>query len=89
MEQLISGIAMAAFAASGVFFLKFWVKTSDRFFIVFAVAFWVLAFERFALALVEPLNELRPLVYLLRLAAFSLILVAVIDKNRKHQQSGV
>lgn len=83
MEQFIAGMTTTAFAASGIFFLKFWIKTTDRFFILFATSFWVLAVERVALVMTDPLNEVRPFIYLLRLAAFFLILVAVIDKNRK------
>ena len=57
-------------------------RTGDRFFLLFALAFALLSAERWGLLFVRPDHELRHSVYLLRLAAFSLILIAVIDKNR-------
>lgn len=74
---------MAIFAAIGCFFLRFWTKTRDRFFVWFGVAFWFLALERVMLLIVRPENEVRPAVYLIRLVSFILIAVAVYDKNRR------
>jgi hypothetical protein len=82
-NAFLSGGCLAVFAAIGYFFLRFWCKTRDRFFVWFAVAFWVLSLERFMLLVVAPENELRPAVYLCRLLAFVLIALAIIDKNRR------
>lgn len=86
----ISGIYMATFAASGVFFLKFWRASKDRFFLFFCLACWLLSLERVALFFVEggysanPVaDEPRTWVYIFRMFAYVLILWAVIDKNRK------
>lgn len=79
-DMLLGAIAMASFVA-GLFFLRFWKSTQDRFFLFFAVAFWIEAVNRVILALVEwPENV--PTVYLIRLIAFGLILFAIADKNR-------
>lgn len=75
------GIMMACFAA-GFFFFRFWKKTSDQLFIMFAVAFWLLAVERIMLSYVGANNEPRPEIYLIRLSAFLVILYAIIKKNR-------
>lgn len=66
----------------GLFFLRFWRITHDRLFAWFALAFWILAFERTLLIVFQPEVQLRPWIHLVRLAAFLLIILAVIDKNR-------
>lgn len=89
--EFLNGISLATFAASGVFFLKFWKVSRDRFFLLFSLAFCCLAFERFALFLFHDaqlpirngLTESNSWVYLLRLMAFGLILSAIIDRNRR------
>lgn len=73
-------IAMASFAA-GLYFLRFWKSSNDRFFLFFAIAFWIEGFNRVVLALVERLPENVPVIYIVRLIAFSLILYAIVDKN--------
>ena len=73
---------MGCFVAA-LYFLRFWGDTRDRLFILFAIAFGVLALNRAALALSHPTAETTPYFYLARLAAFVLIAFAVIDKNRR------
>ena len=64
-------------------FLRMWQKSKDRLFGFFAAAFCVLAVERVLLTLVNPDDEFAPYVYVARLIAFSLIIVAIVDKNRQ------
>jgi hypothetical protein len=68
---------------AALYFLRFWRDTRDRLFVLFSVAFAVLALNRAALALSHPTSESTPYFYLARLAAFLLIAFAVIDKNRR------
>jgi hypothetical protein len=82
MNDFLNGGVMMAALAVALFFARSWRRTGDRFFLLFALAFALLSAERWGLLYVRPDHELRHSVYLLRLAAFSLILVAVIDKNR-------
>jgi hypothetical protein len=76
------GASAAAAAVAGLFFLKFWRRTRDRFFLAFALAFWALTFNWVGLAATRRGDEARTYFYLVRLAAFVLILGAVADKNR-------
>jgi hypothetical protein len=76
------GISAAAAWVAGLFFLRFWTETRDRLFALFAAAFWVLGLSWTVLAAVPPTDETRHYVYLIRLAAFLLIGLAVLDKNR-------
>jgi hypothetical protein len=80
---LISGATAAGYSVCALFFLRFWRTTRDRLFVVFSAAFWLLALQRLALGLLEPLEEWRTGWYLLRLLAFLLILGALVDKNRR------
>ena len=79
---LSGGIAVSSFVA-GLFFLRFWKSTRDRFFLFFAISFWIEGLNRTLLWLAGPPSTERiPVYYLIRLAAFLLILLAIFDKNR-------
>jgi hypothetical protein len=67
---------------AGLFFFRFWRDTRDRLFLLFAAAFWLLSLSWLGLAFFDPTDETRPYVYAIRLLAFTLIIVATIDKNR-------
>ena len=80
-QALWAMTAMAAFGVMG-FYFRFWRQTRDRLFAIFAAAFGLLALNWFLLAILRPSEESSHLVYLLRLAAFILILLGIVDKNR-------
>jgi len=83
MYEFISGAMGVASLVIGFFFTQFYKKLGDRFFLLFAIAFYILAFERVVLLFYQVKNETQPAVYLIRLAAFIIILAAIVDKNRK------
>ena len=80
-QMLLGAIGMASFVI-GLFFLKFWRKTGDRFFLFFASAFGLEGVNRVVLGLFQGSDEHEPLLYLIRLLSFLLILAAIVDKNR-------
>lgn len=82
MSQFVSGAIMMACWVVGLFFFRFWKKTEDRLFAIFAIAFWMLAIERIVLAVINETNEARSLIYIIRFFAYLLILWAIVDKNR-------
>ncbi len=82
MNQFISGAILMACWVVGLFFFRFWRSTHDRFFAMFALAFWLLGLERVILAWLNIIDETHSSVYLIRTLAFLVIVVAVIDKNR-------
>jgi hypothetical protein len=82
MEQLILGATATAFAVAGLFFLRFWRDTGDRLFLLFALSFGLMSFGRCGLALTQEFTDARNYWYVLRLFSFSLILIAIVDKNR-------
>lgn len=82
MYEVFSGALMICCLVAGLFFYKFWKKTEDRLFKLFAFSFFLLSFERLVLGYIGGRNEPSPLIYLIRLAAFILIIFAIVDKNR-------
>jgi uncharacterized membrane protein YeiB len=82
MNLFISGVIVMGYAVTGLFFLRFWRQSRDRLFAWFAAAFWLLGVQRAALAGVEHGSPSSTWLYAVRLLAFLLILVAIIDKNR-------
>jgi uncharacterized membrane protein HdeD (DUF308 family) len=78
---LAGAVAMASFVAA-LFFLKYWRRTRDSFFLLFALAFGVDAVSRFVLGIARVSDESEPLYYIPRLVAFSLIILAIVLKNR-------
>ena len=80
---LLGAIAMASATAS-LYFLRFWKSTHDRLFLFFSIAFLLEAIHRVLLGLTLPASEDAPSHYLLRLAAYGLIVFAVFDKNRRN-----
>ncbi len=81
--DFLSGAITMGFLVAGLFFLRFWSNTREGLFLAFAFAFWLLGLNQALLTLTDiPVEERSPL-YLLRLAAFALILVSVAMKNRR------
>ena len=79
---ILGAIAMGWFVA-GLQFLRFWRDGRDRFFLLFALSFFVEGLGRVMVALSERPNEGSPYLYLLRLLAYGLIIWAIVEKNRR------
>src|SRR5687768_12878026 len=82
LNTFLLGMIVVACLVVGMFFLRFWRKTGDRLFGVFAVAFWIMGINWMLLAFIQE-DEVRTWLYLLRLGAFVLILLGILDKNRR------
>jgi hypothetical protein len=81
--SFLSGAIAMGFWLAGLFFLRFWRRTRDELFLAFTLAFWLLGLGQ-ALLVFSPVPvEERSWLYLLRLAAFVLILVAIWRKNAR------
>jgi hypothetical protein len=78
----LQGFSAAAAVIAGLLFLRFWRESHDRLFAFFGAAFWLMAASWALLGLISPTEETRPYIYLIRLAAFLLIIFAIVDKNR-------
>jgi uncharacterized membrane protein HdeD (DUF308 family) len=79
---LLGVIAGTSFTA-GIFFLRFWRDTRDSLFLMFSVAFIIEAINRTAMLLLRQPNEGSPWIYIVRFFAFLLILIGILNKNRR------
>jgi hypothetical protein len=78
----LSGVLTLGYGILALFFLKFWHRSRDRLFAWFATAFFVLMFQRATLGLTRQWSESSLWLYGLRLLAFVLIIIAIVEKNR-------
>ena len=81
IEGFLIGVIATASAIAGLFFLKFWRDTRDSFFLAFAASFLIEGLNRVSLLFLPRPNEGNPWIYLVRLFAFLLILIAIVRKN--------
>jgi hypothetical protein len=86
MNAILTGAIAMAFAVAALFFLRFWRQTGDRLFALFALSYLILAVNRAALGLRAEQNMEGDHLYWVRLLAFTLILLAILDKNRVRRQ---
>lgn len=82
VNEFLYGAIVALCVVSALCFWRFQIQTRDRFFALFAAAFVMLALNYTLLAAGDRASESRPYLYLIRLAAFLLIIAAIVDKNR-------
>lgn len=75
------GVITMGYIVAGLFFAKFWHRSRDPLFAIFAVAFWLLALNQAIVAVLDIPREEQSWAYLFRLAAFLLIIVAIVYKN--------
>jgi hypothetical protein len=86
LDPFLNGCIAMALCVAGLFFLRFWRDTRDRLFVIFAASFWLLALTRVGLVITQAPTEQQTWLYALRLAAFVLILIAIVDKNLPRRQ---
>ena len=83
MRDFIWGTLTMGHLIAALLLLRFWRLSRDRLFLFFAIAFATLALNWLGLALIDPARELQHYVYLLRLLGFLLLIVGIVDKNRR------
>jgi hypothetical protein len=83
MQQFFLGTIVGICIAISLIFLKFWRKAGDRLFLYFALSFLLLGINWAGLALAHR-DEPKTILYLVRLFAFSVLLLGIWDKNRAH-----
>jgi len=80
-DMLIGAIASCSFIIA-LFFLRFWRATQDRFFLFFAISFFIEAVNRTSLT-VFSMQEGTPAYYLIRWISYGFIIYAIVEKNRR------
>lgn len=83
LKAFLLGIVVTAFAVAALFFLRFWRRTGDRLFLAFACAFAIEGANRLRFLALDDTADASPSIYLVRLLAFLLIVIAIVMKNRR------
>jgi hypothetical protein len=83
LDAFLGGAVTMGFAVAALLFLKFWRRTREAVFVAFSASFLLLGVTQALLILAEVPLEERSWLYLLRLAAFVLILGALWWQNRR------
>lgn len=86
MTVFVYGALAAGYLIAGVFFLRFWTKTRERLLLIFACAFWLLAISQTLLGILDLDREEQSWIYLIRLSAFSLIIVGIVSVNLRRKR---
>lgn len=81
LVSVLAGATAMASLVAALFFLKFWRRTKDSFFLLFAAAFAIDALGRFMLAVVQLSDIAEPIYFLHRLVMFAIIALAIAKKN--------
>ena len=81
LEFFIAGTITMGFAVASLLFARYWRRTGDALFIAFAVDFGLLALHHGIVGVMGIPREERTWLFLLRLAAFGLIIAAILRKN--------
>lgn len=81
LSYMLLGAIAFGFLTVALFFFRFWRRSHDRFFLLFSLSFCVEGVNRVVQGLAVEPNEGTPAIYLVRLVAFLLILLAILDKN--------
>jgi hypothetical protein len=81
IRPFLSGIITMGFLVGALFFARFWTRSRDLLFLAFSVAFCLLALNQTLLTLTAVSSEGQSWIYLLRLAAFVVIALAILYKN--------
>jgi len=87
MIEFMSGMISAGHLIAALFFVRFWKRTGDKLFAVFAVSFVLFAMSQAALLLSDSPREDARWIYLFRLAGFVLLLGSIVWKNVGRQNA--
>lgn len=86
-NDFLKGAIAMGHAVAALVFVRFYSRTRDRLFVMFAIAFLLLGVIRVCMMIWVDPDEHRFL-YWVRFAAYLLILVAIVDKNLPRKVSG-
>jgi hypothetical protein len=86
--QLIGGMITMGYVIAGLFFFRFWRRTGDTLFIYFGISFLLLALGPPMSMWLETPREDQSWIYLIRLAAFVVLIVGIVSKNLQGTRRG-
>ena len=83
LASFLGGGITFGFAIAGLFFVRFWRRTRDSLFLAFGISFLLLSINQALLSLAGVDLEERSPLFLIRLAAYLLIIAAIVCKNAR------
>lgn len=81
MITFIAGLVTMGYVVAAAFFLRFWQRTGDYLFAIFALSFILFALNQLLSAVLGLPKEDQSWLYLLRLAGFVALIVGIVVKN--------
>ena len=81
MYDFLSGMITMGYATAALFFFRFWWRTRDPLFVMFAIAFICFALNQALTALLDIPRDEQSWIYMLRLAGFVLLIFGIVGKN--------
>lgn len=85
MIEFLDGAAFSAFLTVALWFAGAWWRSRDRLLGAFGIAFALFAVNRLLVATADSKAEADPAVYLIRAAGFVVIIMAIVDRNRRRR----
>ena len=82
LDSFFLGALVTSTWIVSLFFLRFWRRTRDRLFLLFALAFLLLGVNWFCILFIHWEEPRYAALYTVRLVAFLLIIIGIADKNR-------
>jgi Na+/proline symporter len=82
MNLFLWGMLAALSLVAAAFFWKYWRRTRDGLFLGLAAGFGLLTVHWVALSMVNPSDETRHYLYIVRFLAFVVMIAGVVAKNR-------
>lgn len=83
MYDFLTGVITISCLVASLFFYRFWRQSRERLFVYFALSFLLLAVNRLTLIYVPESLEPYTWLYLVRLLAFVVLLVGILEANRQ------
>lgn len=81
--DLLSGALSAFGLVAALLLLRAYRRTRDALFAYFAIAFVILSADQIFLAFTRRFDGEDPFGYLPRIVAFGIILIAIVERNRR------
>ena len=81
IDTFLQGSIAACLFICGLMFLRFWRDSKDELFVYFAAAFFMMSINRVVVVMLGAPTEVRGYIYVIRMAAFLLIAIAIWRKN--------
>lgn len=79
--EFFAGMIAMGMLVCAAFFFRFWLRSKDSLFLAFAVAFLLLTISHALSGILQLHMEERNLLYVLRLAAYAILVFAILQKN--------